>query len=55
MESVVKIKNVGRGEEIFRYVTGIILIISSFFISGGFRWVLGLIGVALVLTAIFGY
>ena len=55
MESVVKIKNVGRGEEIFRYVTGIILIILAFFISGVFRWVLGLIGVALILTSIFGY
>jgi predicted phage tail protein len=55
MESFGKIKNVGRGEAIFRSVIGIILIVSAFFISGGFRWVLGLIGVALILTAIFGY
>ena len=55
MESFVKMKNVGKGEEIFRYVTGIVLIILVFFISGIFRWVFGLIGVALILTTIFGY
>jgi hypothetical protein len=48
-------KNVGRGEAISRSVIGIILIGLTFFISAGFRWVLGLIGVALILTAIFGY
>ena len=55
MESFVKIKNVGRGEGIFRFVVGIILIASVFFISGGFRWIFGLIGVVLILTAMFGY
>jgi len=55
MEPVFKMKNVGKGEAIFRFLVGSILIISAFFISGGFRWVLGLIGVALILTAIFGY
>jgi predicted phage tail protein len=55
MESFVKIKNVGRGEGIFRSVTGVILLILAFFIPGGFRWVLGIIGVALILTTIFGY
>jgi len=55
MESFGKIKNVGRREGIFRSVIGIILIILAFFISGGFRWVFGLIGAALILTSIFGY
>jgi hypothetical protein len=55
MESFVKIRNVGRAEEIFRYVLGIILLILGFFISGSLRWVLGGIGLALVLTGIFGY
>jgi hypothetical protein len=55
MESFVKIKNVGRGEGIFRSVIGIILIVSILFIPGSIRWVLGFIGVALVLTTVFGY
>jgi hypothetical protein len=55
MEPVVKTKNVGRAEAIFRSVIGVILIIFAFFISGFFRWVLGLIGVVIILTAIFGY
>ena len=50
-----KMKNVGRGEAILRSVIGVILIIFSFFISGVFRWILGLIGVALIITSIFGY
>jgi len=55
MESFGKIKNVGRGEGIFRSVIGIILIILAFFTPGGFRWVLGIIGLACILTSIFGY
>jgi len=55
MGSFPKIKNVGGGEAIFRFLIGIFLIISALFISGGFRWVPVLIGVALILTAIFGY
>jgi hypothetical protein len=55
MGHIVNVKNVGRGEAIFRSVTGVILIIIAFFISGAFRWVLGLVGVVTVLTAIFGY
>jgi hypothetical protein len=55
MGSFVKAKNVGRGEAIFRSVIGIILIIIAIFISGTFRWILGLIGVVTLLTAIFGY
>ncbi len=51
----VKVKNVGKGEGIFRLIIGIILIIFAFFISGVFRWILGLIGVVVILTAIFGY
>ncbi len=55
MGSFVKAKNVGSGEAIFRTVTGMILIVIAIFISGAFRWILGLIGVVTVLTAIFGY
>lgn len=55
MGSLVQTKNVGRGEAIFRSVIGVILIILAFFISGVFRCVLGLIGVVIILTALFGY
>jgi hypothetical protein len=55
MGSLVKIKNVGKGEAIFRSVIGVILIILAFFISGFSRWVFGIIGVLIILTAIFGY
>jgi hypothetical protein len=50
-----KVKNVGKGEGIFRLIIGVILIILAFLLSGVFRWVSGLIGVALIVTAIFGY
>ncbi len=48
-------KNVGKGEGIFRSIIGVILIILAFFISGVFQWILGLVGVVVILTAIFGY
>jgi predicted phage tail protein len=51
----VKMKNVGKGEGIFRSIIGVILIILAFFISGVFQWILGLVGVVVILTAIFGY
>jgi predicted phage tail protein len=51
----VKVKNVGKGEGIFRLIIGVILIILAFFISGVFRWILGLVGAVVILTAIFGY
>ena len=50
-----KVKNVGKGEGIFRLIIGVILVTLAFFISGVFRWILGLIGVVVILTAIFGY
>lgn len=50
-----KVKNVGKGEGIFRLIIGVILIILVFFSSGVFRWVLGGVGVVVILTAIFGY
>ncbi len=50
-----KAKNVGRGEGIFRLIIGVILITLAFFISGVFRWILGPIGLVVILTAIFGY
>ena len=55
MESAVKAKNVGKGEAVFRLIVGVILIILAFFISGVFRWILGLVGVVVILTAIFKY
>ena len=55
MESVAKVKNVGKGEAIFRFFAGVILIALGFFISGVFRWVIGLLGVVVILTALFGY
>jgi hypothetical protein len=55
MGSFVNLRNVGREEAIFRSVIGIILVIIAIFISGAFRWVLGLVGVVTVLTAIAGY
>jgi len=51
----VKVKNIGKGEGVFRLIIGVILIIVAFFISGVFRWILGLVGVIVILTAIFGY
>jgi predicted phage tail protein len=51
----VKVKNVGKEEGIFRVIIGVILIILAFFIEGILRWVVGLIGVIFILTAIFGY
>jgi hypothetical protein len=55
MGPMFEIKNVRGGEAIFRSVIGVILIIIFFFISGVFRWVLGLIGVFFILTALIGY
>jgi predicted phage tail protein len=55
MESVTKAKNVGKGEAIFRLILGVILIILAFFISGEFRWILGFVGLVVILTALFGY
>jgi predicted phage tail protein len=50
-----KAKNVGKREGIFRLIIGIILIALAFFISGVFRWILGPIGLLVILTAVFGY
>jgi predicted phage tail protein len=44
-----KIKNVGKGQGILRLITGVILIVFAFFISGLFRWISGVTGGALVL------
>ena len=55
MESLVKTKNVERAEAILRCIIGGILIVFAFFIEGILGWVVGLIGVVFILTAIFGY
>ena len=55
METMVRTKNVRRAEAILRFIIGIILIIFAFFIEGILSWVIGLIGAAFLLTAIFGY
>jgi len=55
MEPVAKTKNVGRAEVILRSIIGVILLIFAFFIEGVLRWLVGLIGVVFILTAIFGY
>jgi len=54
-KTAVKAKNVGKGEGIIRLIIGIILITIAFFTSGVFRWILGPIGLIVILTAIFGY
>ena len=54
-KQAMRAKNVGKGEGVFRVIIGVILIILAFFISGVFRWALGLVGVVVILTAIFGY
>ncbi|HSB07830.1 MAG TPA: DUF2892 domain-containing protein [Thermodesulfobacteriota bacterium] len=55
MESMVKTKNVGRIEAILRSIIGAILIIFAFSIEGILGWVVGLIGVIFIVTALFGY
>ena len=55
MEPRVKPKNVGKAEAILRYIIGVVLIIFAYFNEGISRWVFGLIGVAFILTALFGY
>ncbi len=55
MEPEVNEKNVGKAEAISRSVMGVILILFSFFIEGVLRWAGGLLGLAFILTAIFGY
>lgn len=55
MGSVVRTKNVRKAESVFRFIIGVILIIFAFSIEGILRWVTGLIGVAFILTGIFGY
>jgi predicted phage tail protein len=52
---MVKTKNVGKQESIVRSILGSILIVFSFFISGIFWLGLGLIGVVIVVSALFKY
>ena len=55
MGFLIRMTNVGKGERIFRLIIGVLSILLVFFISGIFRWIIGLIGVGFILTAIFGY
>jgi predicted phage tail protein len=52
---MVKRNNVGKQESIVRSILGSILIVLSFFISGIFWLGLGLIGVVIVVSALFKY
>ena len=55
MEPMVKTKNVGRIEAVFRSIIGVVLISFAFSIEGILRWVVGVIGVVFIITALFGY
>ena len=55
MGFVTRMMNVGKGERIFRFLIGTVFIGLAFLISGIFRWILGLIGVAIIPTAVVGY
>jgi len=55
MEPVPKTKNVKGVEAVLRFIMGVVLVISFFTIRGIPRWLFGFIGVAFILTAIFGY
>jgi predicted phage tail protein len=55
VDPVVKTKNVGKQESIVRSILGSILIVLSFFVSGIFWLMVGLIGAILVVSALFKY
>jgi len=55
MEPTIKTKNVATIEAILRIIIGAILILFTFFTHGILIWIIGLIGVAFIVTAIFGY
>jgi hypothetical protein len=55
MEPIIKTRNVARVEAILRIIIGAILIVFTFFTHGILIWIIGLIGVAFIVTAIFGY
>jgi predicted phage tail protein len=55
MEPLVKTRNVAKTEALFRIVIGAILVLFTFFTHGILSWIIGLIGVALIVTAIFEY
>jgi hypothetical protein len=55
MLSGAKTRNVQRGEAVLRMVIGVICLILALFIPGFLRWILGLAGIAFLLTASFGY
>jgi hypothetical protein len=55
MKPVINTKNVGKIEAILRAIIGLVLMLFSFLIDGISRWVVGLLGVGFILTAILGY
>jgi len=55
MGLVIRMMNVGRRERILRFLLAVILIALAFLLSGLSGLILGVIGVAIILTAIFGY
>ena len=50
-----KTRNVQRSEAILRIVIGAICIALAIWIPGILRWILGLTGIAFLITAFFGY
>jgi len=48
-------RNVQRSEAILRIVIGAICIALAIWIPGILRWILGLTGIAFLITAFFGY
>jgi hypothetical protein len=55
MVTEAKIRNIQKGEAVFRIVIGLIFIGLAFLFSGVLGWLFGLTGIALLLTAFFRY
>ena len=55
MAPLIEEKNIGTIESVLRSVIGVLLLVFAFMIDGVMCWVVGLVGVAIVITALFGY
>lgn len=47
-------KNMGQTDRIIRAVIGVVLLIAFFSMSGGFAWLLGLVGLVMLATSAMG-